>query len=159
MKLKEGLAKASREGRCWLCDPALCAGKLSCETGQEVVLCLLWRQNGYWRQYAEGICGQEDHILSCRSGGNRAYDLLNMVDRVRYTGVLGYALVSEINLALCIQGNVLKKSIALDRIVDIWLRFLVQVDNLCIAAALEVEHAVVIPAVLVITDQKTLWIG
>ena len=80
----------------------------------------------------------------------------NVVDRVRNTGILGNALVSEIDLAVCVQSNVLKKSISLDCIVDIRLRFLVQVDNLCIAAALEVEYAVVIPAVLVITDQETL---
>ena len=79
-----------------------------------------------------------------------------MVDRVGNTGVLGNALVSKIDLSVCVQSNVLKKSISLDCIVDIRLRFLVEVDNLCIAAALEVEYAVVIPAVLVITDQETL---
>ena len=79
-----------------------------------------------------------------------------MIDRVRYTGVLGYALVCEIDLAVCIQSNVLKKCVTFDCIVDIRLGILVKVDNLGIASTLEVEYAVVIPAVLVITDQKTL---
>ena len=53
-----------------------------------------------------------------------------MVNRVRYTGILRYTLVIKINLAFCVQSNVLKKSVALDRIVDIRLRLFVKVDNL-----------------------------
>ena len=81
-----------------------------------------------------------------------------MVDWVGNTGVLGYALISEIDLSFFIQSNVLKQSVSLDCIVDIWLRLFVQVDNFCVAASLEVEYAVVIPAVLIITDQQTLRI-
>ena len=61
-------------------------------------------------------------------------------------------------MSLCVQCNVLKKSVALDRIVDIRLRIFIKVDNLSIASALEVEYSVVVPAVLVITDQKSLRI-
>ena len=75
-----------------------------------------------------------------------------MVDRIRYTCILCYALVSEINFAFCIQSNVLKQSVTFDCIIDIWLRLFVKVDNFCIASTLEVEYAVVIPAVFVITD-------
>ena len=77
-----------------------------------------------------------------------------MVDRVRYTGVLSNALVSEVNLAVCVNSNVLKKSVPSDCVVDIRLALLVKVDYL--AAALIVEDSVVIPAVLVITDEETL---
>ena len=79
-----------------------------------------------------------------------------MVDRIRYTGVFGYALICEIDLSVCVERYVLKKSVTFDRIVDIRFRILVQVDNLCVASTFEVEYTVVIPAVLVITDQKTL---
>ena len=58
-------------------------------------------------------------------------------------------------MSLCIKCNVLKKSVSLDRIVDIRLRIFVKVDNLSVASALEVEDTVVIPAMLVIADQKT----
>ena len=78
-----------------------------------------------------------------------------MIDRVGYTGVLGYALISEIDLAVLIQGNVLKQSVSLDCIVDIWLRILIQVDNLSVASAFKVEYAIVIPAVLIINT----WYG
>ena len=81
-----------------------------------------------------------------------------MFNGVGYTGVLGYALVIEIDLALCIQSNIFKQSITADGIVDIWLRLLIQVDYLCVAAAFEVEYSVVIPAVLIITNQQSLWI-
>ena len=81
-----------------------------------------------------------------------------MIDWVRNTSVLGNALVCEIDLAVCIYSYVLKKSISSDCVVDIWLRILIQVDNLSIASTFEVENAVVIPAVLIITDQETLRI-
>ena len=81
-----------------------------------------------------------------------------MVDRVGNTCVLCYALVSEVDLALSIKCYVLKKSVSLDRIVDVRLRLFVKVDNLSVASTLEVEYSVVIPAMLVITDQKTLRI-
>ena len=69
-----------------------------------------------------------------------------MVDWVGNTGVLGYALIREIDLAFCIQSNVLKQSVAFDRIVDVGFGILVQVDNLSVASTFEVEYAVVIPA-------------
>ena len=156
MQLKECLSEASGESRSRLSDTALCTSKLCCESRQEVVLCLLRCQDRYWRKYAECICGQEDNVLCCRCRRDRANNVLNVIDRVRYTGVLGYALVCEIDLAVCIQSNVLKKCVTLDCIVDIRLGILVKVDNLGIASTLEVEYTVVIPAVLVITDQKTL---
>ena len=91
----------------------------------------------------------------CRCRRDRTNDVLDMVDRVRYTSIFCYALVIEVDLSVFIQSNVLKKSVTFDCIVNIRLGFFVQVDNFCIASAFEVEYAVVIPAVLVITDQKT----
>ena len=78
-----------------------------------------------------------------------------MVDRIRYTSILGNGLIVEINLAVSINGYVLKQRISLDCVVDVGLGILVQVDNLSVASTFEVEYAVVIPAVLVITDQET----
>ena len=66
-----------------------------------------------------------------------------MVDRIGYTCVLGYALVSEIDHAVFIKCYVLEKSVALDRVVDIRLGFFIEVDNFSVAAALEVEYSVV----------------
>ena len=159
MQLQECLAEACGEGGGGLGDAALCTSQFCCETGQEVVLGLLRSQDGYGRKYAECVCGQEDNFLGSGACGNRTHDLLNVVDGVRYTGVLRYALIREIDLAVLIQSYVLQQSVSLDSVVDIRLGLLVQVDNLGVAAALEVEHAVVVPAVLVIADQQTLGIG
>ena len=81
-----------------------------------------------------------------------------MVDRIRYTSVLCNALISKVNLAVLVKSYVLKKSISSDSVVDIRLRILIKVDDLSIAAALEVEYSVVVPAVLVVTDKKSLRI-
>ena len=134
MQFQESLAEASGECRCRLCDTTLCTSQFCCESGQEVVLCLLWCQDRYWRQYAECVCGQEDNFLSCRSCGYRTNDVLDMINRIRYTGIFCNALIIKVDLSVFIYCNVLKKSVTFDRIVDIRLRIFVQVDNLCIAA-------------------------
>ena len=82
-----------------------------------------------------------------------------MVDRIAYTSILGYALISEVNLAVSSNCYVLQQCVALDSTVDVRLVLLAQVDNLCIAAALEVEYALIVPSVLIVTNQQTLWIG
>ena len=82
-----------------------------------------------------------------------------MVDRVGNAGVLGNALVVEIDLALSIYGYVLEESVAMDSIVDVGLGLPVELDDLGVAAALEVEYSVVVPAVLVITDELALRVG
>ena len=82
-----------------------------------------------------------------------------MVDRVRNTGVLGYALVSEVDLAVLVNRYVLEQCVTCNGAVDVWLRLLVEVDDLCIAAAFEVEDTLVVPSVLVVTDELTLRIS
>ena len=82
-----------------------------------------------------------------------------MIDRVRNAGVLGYALVVEVDFSVLIYSNVLEESVALDSVVDIRLAFLVELDNLSVAATLVVEYALIVPAVLVVTDKHTLRVG
>ena len=159
MQLEEGLAEAGGEGRGGLGDAALGAGQLRGEAGQEVVLGLLGGQDADRGQNAERISRQEDDVLGSRCGGNRANDVLDVVDGVGHAGVLGDGLVSEVDLALGVDGNVLQQSVALDGVVDVGLGVLIQVDDLSVAAALEVEDAVVVPAVLVIADEQTLRVG
>ena len=82
-----------------------------------------------------------------------------MLDGVGDAGVLGHALVLEVDLAPGIHGDILQQSVALDGVVDVGLAFLVEVDDLGIAAAFEVEHALIVPAVLVVTNQQTLRVS
>ena len=108
MQLQESLSETCGESRGRLGNSTLGTSKFCCETRQEVVLGLLRSQNRYRRQYAECICGQEDNVLSCRCRRYRADNVLNVVDRIGYTSVLGNALIIEINLAVCIQSYVLQ---------------------------------------------------
>ena len=142
------LFRSSRECWCRLCDSTFCTSKFCCKSGQEVVFCLFRCQNRYRRKYSECICRQEDYVFSSRCSGYRTNNLFDVIDRVRYTSILCYALVVEVDLSVFIQCYVLKKSISLDRIVNVRLRVFVKVDNFCIASALEVEDTVVIPAML-----------
>ena len=161
VQLEERLAEASGESRSGLCDAALCTCQLSCETGQEVILSLLRCQNRDRRQHTERIRAQEDHVLSCRACRLRVNildDVLDVLDRVGNTRILGDGLVSEVDLAVLVYGDVLKKGVPDDRVVDVGLGIFVQVDDLSVAAALVVEDAFVVPAVLVIADEQALGI-
>ena len=86
-------------------------------------------------------------------------DVVDVVDRVRNASVLSYALVSEVDLTVCVNCNVLEESVAADSLVDIWLRNRVKVDNLSVATTLVVEYTLVIPTVLVVTDEETLRVS
>ena len=90
---------------------------------------------------------------------DRLHNLLDVVDGVRYAGVFGHALVCEVNHAFFLHGHVLEESVAADSVVDVRFAVLVEVDNLGIAATFEVEYAVVVPAVFVVTDEETLGVG
>ena len=81
-----------------------------------------------------------------------------MVDRIRYTSILGNCLICEVNLTILVYCYVLEESITCDSTVDVWLRLLVEVDNLSVATTFEVEHTLVVPSVLIVTDQLTLRI-
>ena len=53
-----------------------------------------------------------------------------MVDRIRYTSILGNSLICEVNLTILSYSYVLEESVTCDSTVDIWLRLLVEVDTL-----------------------------
>ncbi len=159
MEFEERLAEASGEGRSRLGDSALSSCEFCSEAGEEVVLCLLRVQDGNRRKYAECVSGEEDNLLCSGTLGLRTDDLLNMVDRIRNAGILGHALVVEVNLASFVNSNILEECIAADCIVDVRFGLLVELDDLCIAAAFEVEDALVVPTMLIVTDKKTLRIS
>ena len=90
---------------------------------------------------------------------NRANDVLDVIDRIRNTSILGYALICKVNLAFRINSNVFEKCVAVNCVVDVRFCILVKIDNLCIATAFEVKHAVVVPSVFVVADKLTFRIG
>ena len=159
MQRQEGGAEAGREGRRGLRDTALRAGQLGREAGEEVVLRLLGRQDRNRGQHAECIGREEDHLLGGRSLRYGLDDVLDVEDRVRHARVLRYGLVGEVDRTLRAYRHVLEQCVAADGVPDVGLVLLREVDDLGVAAALEVEDAVVVPAVLVVTDELTLRVG
>ncbi len=88
-------------------------------------------------------------------------DVIQEADRIGGAGVLGQAVVIEIHPAgVLVDGDVFQDGAEVaGGFPDQRLQFLAQLDGLGIAAALEVEDAVVAPAVLVVADQGPLGIG
>ena len=84
--------------------------------------------------------------------------MFNVADRIGSAGVLRHALIVEIYLAFCVHGNVFQQRVAAQRVIDIRFGLFVQVNNLGIAAAFQVEDSVVVPAVLVITDKVAVGV-
>ena len=82
-----------------------------------------------------------------------------MVDGIGNTGILGYGIIRKVAYSVAVNGNIFKKSVSLDCLVNVRLRLFIKVYNLCIATTLEVEYSIVIPAVLVIANKKTLGVG
>ncbi len=159
MQLQEGLTEAGREGGRGLGYAALGAGELCREAGQEIVFGLFGSEDGNRGQNAESVSRQEDDILRCGSCTHGTDDVLDVVYGVGNSGVFGDGFVGKVDLAVSVDGHVFKQSVALYRIIDIGLGFLVEIYDLRVAAALKVENAVIIPAVLVVADEKTLGIG
>ena len=159
MEFKECLAEASREGGGGLGDAAFGAGELGGEAAEEVVLGLLGGEDRNGGEHTECVGAEEDYVLGGGTVRDGLNDLLDVVDGIAYAGVLGHALVGEVDFAFCVDGHVLEEGVAADGVVDVGLTVLVEVDDLGVATAFEVEDAVVVPAVFVVTDEETLGVG
>ena len=162
MQFEECLAEAGREGGRGLGDAALRAGELGGEAREEVVLRLLGVEDAHGRQYAEGVGTEEDDVLRSGTGAlasHGKHDFLDVLDGIADARVLGHALVGEVDFAVFGHGDVLEQCVALDGVVDVGLAFFVEVDDLGIAAAFEVEDAIVVPSVLVVADEQALRVS
>lgn len=91
--------------------------------------------------------------------GYGAHDVLDVVDRVAYAGVFCGALVLEVDFAVFCYCYVFEEGVATDCAIDVGLGYGVEVDYLGVASAFEVEDAVVVPAVFVVTDELALGVG
>ena len=82
-----------------------------------------------------------------------------MVDRVRNTSILRYALIAKVNLSVGVYGYILEQSITTNRIVNVGFALLAQVNYLGVATSFVVENAIIVPTVLVVANELTLGIG
>ena len=124
-----------------------------------MVLGLLVIQYRYRGQYPEGVRGQENHLGGMTGPRHRLDDVVDVVNRVGNPGILGDGAVGKIDFTLFVHDHVFEQRVAADGLVDIRFAFRVQVYGLGVAAALEIEHAIVIPAVLIVPHQAALGIG
>ena len=95
------------------------------------------------------------------AGAAGARSVRNEVERIGRTGVLGLRAVVEIGHAgVFVEHDVFEhRAEAVAGGVDLRLGFLRQLDALGVAAAFEIEDAVLAPAVLVVADQRAVRIG
>lgn len=84
----------------------------------------------------------------------------DIVHRVAHAGILRQAAVGIVRAAgFRVDDNILHQRAEADSAVDLRLALLCQIDALSIAAALKVEHGLIRPAVLVITDELAVGVG
>ena len=74
-------------------------------------------------------------------------------------GVLGLGVAVEVDDTVVVGHHVLEQGVALDCAEDLRLILGREIDALGVAPSLEVEDAVVVPAVLVVTDELAGGVG
>mmetsp|Transcript_20020 Transcript_20020/g.41868 ORF Transcript_20020/g.41868 Transcript_20020/m.41868 type:complete len:364 (-) Transcript_20020:117-1208(-) len=80
-------------------------------------------------------------------------------DGVANPAVLGLGGVEVVGHVVLLDGNVLEHGVLGNGAVDLGLSLLGEVDSLGVASSLEVEDSVVIPSVLVVSNESPLRVG
>lgn len=157
---KEGLSEARGEGGLGLGDTVFGAGHLGGVTGDEVEHGLLGVELGDWWENTTSITGEEDDVSGVAGGDARNLGILNVLNGVSATSVLGEGRVVVVDLTgLGVEDDVLKNGTEADGTVNIGLLLGGETNALGVATTLNVEDTLVGPAVLVVTDKGTLGVG
>src|SRR5664279_1880190 len=153
----ERCAEAGAEGDFRSCAYAgFCPGDLGRVAGNEMIERLAWRQPRNWRHNALCVAGQEKDIL--RVAAQLAHDgVVDVIEWIRGARVLGIAIIvqDDVTCDRVVDHIFEHGSKPTNRGINLWLRCRRQVNHLGVAAVLEVEHAVIAPAMLVVADQFT----
>ena len=156
---ERGTEAGGERGLRLLAHALLGAGHLGGVAGHEVIHRLRRAQLADRRQHAEGVRRQHHHVARL-PGTARQVAVGDELDGVAGPGVLGQRAVRQVQVAGSVGDHVLQHGAeAVGRGIDLRLGLLVQVDDLGVAAALEVEDAVWPPAVLVIADQRAVRVA
>ena len=158
---QEGRAEAGGERRLGLAaEAALGAGEPRRIARQEVVHRLFRGEPADRRQHAEGIRRQH-HDVGRVPAHPRHVDIAEKMQRVGGAGVFGQRAVVEIGYpGVGVDDHVFQQRAEAEAgVVDLGLGLGREVDRLGVAPALEIEHAVIGPAMLVVADQNAGGIG
>src|SRR3954447_12884710 len=110
------------------------------------------------RQHAERIAREENDVVRMtRYTGDLR--VLNELDGIRSTSVFRDARVGIINVAISSEHDVLEDSAEAKRLKDVRLVFWCEIDRFRVAAAFDVEDAVISPNMFVVADKMTFRIG
>ena len=120
---------------------------------------LLARQASDWWQHAKGVGSEEQDAARVRAL-TAQLGVVDKLNRVGHTRVFGERDVAEIGHAAGgVDHHIFGDRAKADGVPDLRLAGLREVDALGVAAALEVEDAVVAPAVFVVANQAALGVG
>jgi hypothetical protein len=121
---------------------------------------LLGVELGDGRQDTAGIAGEKNDVLgvTVRLAGNLG--VLNVLNGVSTAGVLGKGVIIVVdNTSDRVEDDVLEDGTELDGVENVGLLLGGETDGLSVATALDVEDTRVGPAVLVVTDERTLGVS
>jgi len=161
----ERRAEKPGEGGDGFGDAGLGAGQLARVAHQEPEHGLVLVQPGHRRQHPVGVGRQEGDGAGMRSDG-RLLDPGQEGERVGAARIFGQPLVMEVEAAGRVHHGVFHDGAVFqvgrlvhDGVVDLRLLGRVEVDELGVAAELEVGDAGVVPAVLVVAEQGAVGVG
>ena len=92
-------------------------------------------------------------------GFRRQHNFIDKVNGIGNAGILSNGTVREIRRSVGKYRNVFQQSVPADSLPDIRFFFLAQINTLGITTAFVIEHAVIIPAVLVVSNKVAFGIG
>ena len=124
----------------------------------EVIHCQVRAERTDWREHTEGITGQKNHV-SRMSSHARDQAIADEIDGISAACVLRNARVGVIDAVVFFENNILQNRTETQSRKDIRLGFARQIDRFRVASALDIEDAVVAPAVLVVSYQIALGIS
>lgn len=157
---QEGLGEARGEGGLGLGDTLFGTGHLGGVTRDEVVHGLLGAELGDGREDTSGVACEENDVGGVAAGNAGNLGVLDVLDGVCATSVLGEGGVIVVDdSGGGIEDDVLEDRAKLDGVENIRLLLGGEANALGVTTALNVEDALVAPAVLVVTDQGTLGVG
>ena len=83
-----------------------------------------------------------------------------MINRVRNARIFRHALIVEVELTrFAVDSYVFEQRITLNCAINIGFAFLIEANYFRVAATFIVEDALIVPSVLIVTDQSTLRVS